>query len=204
MFPTDTLQQKIETTDLKPFLAAEDTSVLIILATAVNLVTGFVFQGHKCKWLHEWRRSHLVEIGPEGADGQLHLLPFLQSRTGRVPHSDAQRTVVLLHVDEDLAGARSLSTGAVILEYDAVGVVLFELRHVELRSLTWDPTRCVHHHERWVWGEDGDIKGYQCWEKILLKVMHYNIALLPKKVTNYVTWLLFMESNALCYFCITF
>ncbi len=42
MFPTDTLQQKIETTDLKPFLAAENTSIIIILATAVNLVTGFV------------------------------------------------------------------------------------------------------------------------------------------------------------------
>ncbi len=27
----------------------------------------------------------------------------------------------------------------------------------------------------------------QCWGKLLWKVMHYNIALLPKKVTNYVT-----------------
>ncbi len=27
----------------------------------------------------------------------------------------------------------------------------------------------------------------QYWGKLLLKVMHYNIALLPKKVTNYVT-----------------
>ncbi len=27
----------------------------------------------------------------------------------------------------------------------------------------------------------------QCWGKLLLKVMHYNIALLSKKVTNYVT-----------------
>ncbi len=36
------------------------------------------------------------------------------------------------------------------------------------------------------------------------KVMHYNIALLPKKVTNYVTYSLFMESNALHYFCVTF
>ncbi len=27
----------------------------------------------------------------------------------------------------------------------------------------------------------------QCWGKLLLKVMHYNIALLLKKVTNYVT-----------------
>ncbi len=37
IFPTDTLQQKIEITGLKPFLAAENTSVLIILATAVHL-----------------------------------------------------------------------------------------------------------------------------------------------------------------------
>ncbi len=44
----------------------------------------------------------------------------------------------------------------------------------------------------------------QCWGKLLLKVMHYNIALLPKKVTNYVTWLLFMEGNALRYFHVTF
>ncbi len=29
IFPTDTLQQNIEITDLKPFLAAENTSVLI-------------------------------------------------------------------------------------------------------------------------------------------------------------------------------
>ncbi len=28
----------------------------------------------------------------------------------------------------------------------------------------------------------------QCWGKLLLKVRHYNIALLPKKVTNYVTF----------------
>ncbi len=35
IFPTDTLQQKIEITDLKP--AAENTSVLIILATTVYI-----------------------------------------------------------------------------------------------------------------------------------------------------------------------
>ncbi len=44
----------------------------------------------------------------------------------------------------------------------------------------------------------------QCWGKLLLKVIHYNIALLPKKVTNYITQLFFMESNALHYFCVTF
>ncbi len=35
IFPTDTLQQKIEITDLNHFLAGENTSVLIILATTV-------------------------------------------------------------------------------------------------------------------------------------------------------------------------
>ncbi len=30
----------------------------------------------------------------------------------------------------------------------------------------------------------------QFWEKLLLKVMHYNIALLPKTVTNYVNYFL--------------
>ncbi len=39
LFPTDTLQQKIEITDLKPFLAGENTSVLIILATTVQYET---------------------------------------------------------------------------------------------------------------------------------------------------------------------
>ncbi len=40
----------------------------------------------------------------------------------------------------------------------------------------------------------------QCRGKILLKVMRYNIALLSRKGTNYVTKLLFMKSNALRYF----
>ncbi len=39
IFPTETLQQKIEITDLKPFLAGENTSVLIILATTVQYKT---------------------------------------------------------------------------------------------------------------------------------------------------------------------
>ncbi len=38
--------------------------------------------------------------------------------------------------------------------------------------------------------------------KLLLKVMHYNIALLHEKITNCVTQLLFLESGA-SYFCVT-
>ncbi len=37
IFPTDTLQQKIEITDLKAFLAVDNTIVLIILSTTVDL-----------------------------------------------------------------------------------------------------------------------------------------------------------------------
>ncbi len=37
----------------------------------------------------------------------------------------------------------------------------------------------------------------QCWEKLLVKVMHCNIVLLYKKATNCIMWLISMESNAL-------
>ncbi len=42
IFPTDTLQQKIEITDLKPFLAAGNTSVLIILSITVCVCNVYV------------------------------------------------------------------------------------------------------------------------------------------------------------------
>ncbi len=35
-----------------------------------------------------------------------------------------------------------------------------------------------------------------CWGKLLLKLMHWNIALLPKKVTNYVSYFLW---KVMCY-----
>ncbi len=35
IFPTYTLQQKLEITDLKPFLAGDNTSILIILASTI-------------------------------------------------------------------------------------------------------------------------------------------------------------------------
>lgn len=101
-----------------------------------------------CQLVEHQTCSHLVEIGPEGADGQFHLLPFLQGRSGRVPHRESQRTAVLLDVDVELTGTGALSTGPVILEYDAVSVVLFELGHEELSLLSGDPSGAVRHHER--------------------------------------------------------
>ncbi len=40
IFPTDTLQQKIEITDIKSFLAGENSSVLIILALIEQVKQG--------------------------------------------------------------------------------------------------------------------------------------------------------------------
>ncbi len=51
IFPTDTLQQKIEITDFKPFLAAENTSVQIILATTV-VICITEFHAVQCVYLN--------------------------------------------------------------------------------------------------------------------------------------------------------
>ncbi len=51
IFPTDSLQQKIEITDLKPFLAGKNTSVLIILATTVYIYI-FCFYFLTSQYIH--------------------------------------------------------------------------------------------------------------------------------------------------------
>ncbi len=62
--------------------------------------------------------------------------------------------------------------------------------------------RCTQKHQKTL--DSQVISHKQCWGKLLLKVIHCDIALFPKKVTDYITWLLFMENNALRYFCSTF
>ncbi len=54
IFPTETLQQNIVIKDFKLFVAGENTSVLIILATTVLKIIFFsVVETHThTKWLH--------------------------------------------------------------------------------------------------------------------------------------------------------
>ncbi len=49
IFPTDTLQQQIEMTDLKLCFACENTSVLIILATTVYILQIKEYETFYCK-----------------------------------------------------------------------------------------------------------------------------------------------------------
>ncbi len=51
IFPTDTLQQNIEITDLKHFLDAENTSVLIVLAYIYNMYNILLDMSAKWLWL---------------------------------------------------------------------------------------------------------------------------------------------------------
>ena len=91
--------------------------------------------------------AYLVEVGPVGADGQLHLPPGASSGAGDVPDGHAQGTVVLLDVDVDLAGPAVVPSSHVVVEEDAVGVVLFQLGRQQQGLLAGEAARRVHHHE---------------------------------------------------------
>lgn len=75
--------------------------------------------------------AHLVEVGPVCADGQLHLVPASSGGSRRVPHGQTHGAVVLLDVDVQMSRPAALSTRNIELKYDAVCVVLFELRSEE-------------------------------------------------------------------------
>ncbi len=54
IFPIDTLQQTLEITDLNHFLAGENTSVLIILATTLLHKTSFSDLLNVIRYLHSY------------------------------------------------------------------------------------------------------------------------------------------------------
>lgn len=89
---------------------------------------------------------YLVLVGPEGADGQIHLVPLLGVRARRVPHGDAQGTPVDPHVGPQ--GPRTVAVAAVqkVAELDAVCVVLAERLQQQLSPVTCGMLGRVHQH----------------------------------------------------------
>lgn len=71
---------------------------------------------------------HLVEVGPVGADGQLHLGPGASGRSGHVPDGHPHGPVVFLDVDVQVSWTAAVPAPHVVVEDDAVGVVLLQLR----------------------------------------------------------------------------
>lgn len=76
---------------------------------------------------HGALEDHLVEVGPVGADGQFDLYPGASRRTGYVPNGHPHGTVVLLDVHVKVTRVAAVSAPDVIVEGDAVGVVLPQL-----------------------------------------------------------------------------
>lgn len=72
-------------------------------------------------------RPHLVEVGPVGADGQLHLCPGARGWARHVPDGHPHGAVVFFDVDVQVARVAVVSASDVVVEDDAVSVVLLQL-----------------------------------------------------------------------------
>lgn len=70
---------------------------------------------------------HLVEVGPVRADGQFDLDPRASHWSRYVPNRHPHGTVVLLDVHIEVTRVAAVAASYVIVEGDAVGVVLPQL-----------------------------------------------------------------------------
>lgn len=68
--------------------------------------------------------SHLVLAGPEGADGQLHLMPLPPLRAGHIPHSISPWATIYTHIHAQAPGTVSITAIQKITELHTVCVVL--------------------------------------------------------------------------------
>lgn len=90
---------------------------------------------------------HLVEVWPVGADSQFNLHPGACGWTGHVPNGHPHGTVVFLDVHVEMARVTVVPAPDVVVESDAVGVILPQLRRQQQGLLSCEASRCVHHHE---------------------------------------------------------
>lgn len=94
-------------------------------------MSNFVFEAGR--YLFIWGRRvrltspHLVEVWPVGADSQFNLHPGAGGWTGHVPNGHPHGTVVFLDVHVEMARVTVVSAPDVVVESDAVGVILPQL-----------------------------------------------------------------------------
>ena len=103
----------------------------------------------------------LVLVGPEGADGQLHLVPLLALRARRVPDGNAKGAAVDAHVRPQRPRAVAVAAVQEVAELDAVGVVLAHGLKQELSPVARCVLGGVHQHVgTWREGErEGEREG---------------------------------------------
>ncbi len=152
IFPTDTLQQKVEIIDLKPFLAGENTLVLIVLATPVygeplSPNTLIIFTWHAL-------------VG--GVTGKLNALP-VQRSVKWVDGKDSRESI-LSQCSWRLNGPvrQNLCSGAapvfLLSEIINTPMTLTSTHSKKLYYLVWGEVRewhekkdCGHTQERIIW-----------------------------------------------------
>lgn len=91
--------------------------------------------------------TYLIEMRPEGADGKLCLHPALSDNHRHVPNRVPLGTTVHLHVDIQGSRAGAISAGEVVVEVNAVGVILLQGWQKKMCFLAGSPSRAVHHHK---------------------------------------------------------
>jgi hypothetical protein len=70
--------------------------------------------------------AYLIEMRPEGADGKLCLHPALSDDARYVPDRVPLGSTIHLHVDIQGSRAGAISTGEVVMEVNAVSVILLQ------------------------------------------------------------------------------
>lgn len=84
---------------------------------------------------------------PEGADGKLCLHPALGDDPGHIPDRVPLGPAVHLHIHIQGPRAGPVAAGEVVMEIDAVGVILLQGRQEKVGLLARGPPWAVHHHE---------------------------------------------------------
>lgn len=90
---------------------------------------------------------YLIEMWPEGADGKLCLHPALGDDPRHIPDRVPLGPTIDLHVDIQGPWAGPVTAREVVMEIDAVGVVLLQGRQEKMGLLARGSPRAVHHHE---------------------------------------------------------
>lgn len=70
--------------------------------------------------------SYLVEMRPEGTDGKFCLHPALSDDPRHVPDRVPLGTTIHLHVDIQGSRTGAISAGEVVMEVNAVGIILLQ------------------------------------------------------------------------------
>lgn len=89
---------------------------------------------------------YLVFIRPEGADGQLDLVPLFAVSARCVPHGTAERTAVDSHVRPQGPGTVAITAIQEVAELDTVRVVFTQCLQQQLSTVTHGVLRGVHQH----------------------------------------------------------